>query len=142
MSDDFTPYALIADDDAIVRMLAADILSEAGFRVLEAGGVAEAISILVKQGGSIQLLFTDVQMPPGELNGFHLARECANGWPHIGILVASGMIEPSGEDLPHGARFVRKPFSADVVYDHLNEILPNGKKPEPLKKRASSAGTA
>jgi len=134
--DDYTPYALVADDDALIRMDAADILENAGFRVHEASGVDDAMAILQQDGESIQLLFTDVQMPPGELNGFHLARECSKHWPHIGILVASGALEPKPEDLPNGARFVRKPFSADVVYNHLQDILPDGRKPEPLKKRA------
>jgi hypothetical protein len=50
------------------------------------------------------------------------------------------MLEPQAEDLPAGAIFVRKPFSADVVYDHLQQLLPDGKKPEPLKQRASALG--
>jgi CheY-like chemotaxis protein len=135
MSDDYTPYALVADDDAMIRMDAADILQEAGFRVHEACGYDEALAILKQAADSIQLLFTDVQMPPGHLNGFHLARECAEHWPHVSILVASGMIEPKEGELPEGAVFVRKPFSSDVVYEHLLEILPDGAKPEPLKRR-------
>lgn len=135
MSDEYTPYALVADDDALIRMHAADILSAAGFRVHEAGGVEEAMAILRSSAEGIQLLFTDVQMPPGQLNGFHLARECAKNWPHIGILVASGMLEPKEFDMPAGARFVKKPFSDTVVFDHLAEILPDGKKPEQLKRR-------
>ena len=115
---------------------ASDILQHAGFRVHEASGVDQALAILESEGESIQLLFTDVQMPPGELNGFHLAQVCARTWPHISILVASGMIEPQGDDLPKGAVFVKKPFSDEVVYDHLQDILPDGAKPEPLKKRA------
>jgi len=136
MSDELTPYALVADDDALIRMDASDILQHAGFRVHEAAGVDQALAILRAAGESIQLLFTDVQMPPGELNGFHLAQECSRNWPHISILVASGMIEPGEGDLPAGAVFVKKPFSDEVVYDHLQEILPDGAKPEPLKKRA------
>lgn len=131
------PYALIADDDAIIRMDAADILEDAGFRVYEAAGYDEAMEILKALADSIQLLFTDVQMPPGEMNGFHLARDCAATWPHINILVASGMIEPKEGELPSGAVFVRKPFSADVVYDRLQEVLPDGAKPEPLRRRYS-----
>lgn len=136
MSDAYTPYALVADDDVIVRAHPADILEDAGFRVIEVKSVSDGIAALVQQGSSIQLLFTDAQMPPGELNGFHLARECSNGWPHIGILVASGVVEPTEQDLPHGAVFVRKPFSPDVVFEHINKILPDGKKPEPLKTRS------
>lgn len=134
MSDDYTPFALVADDDALIRMDAVDILETAGFRVYEAADVSQALAILEEAGDSIQLLFSDVQMPPGELNGFDLARKCAARWPHIGILVSSGMLKPEPGDLPSGAMFVGKPFTADVIYDRLQELLPDGKKPEPLKQ--------
>jgi CheY-like chemotaxis protein len=135
MTSDNTPFALVADDDALIRMDAAHILQDVGFHVHEACGVEEAIAILERAADSIQILFTDVQMPPGELNGFHLARVCANRWPDISIIVASGMIQPGPDDMPQGAHFVRKPFSAEVVYEHLQQVLPDGRKPEPLKQR-------
>ncbi|WEK04583.1 MAG: response regulator [Candidatus Devosia phytovorans] len=138
MSDDYTPYALVADDDALIRMDAADILADAGFRVHEAGNVEEAKAILERSHESIQLLFTDVQMPPGELDGFDLARKCHESWPHISILVASGQIRPDDGDLPPGAVFVSKPFSSQVVIDRLTEILPDHVKPEPLKRAVRS----
>lgn len=140
MSEEHTPFALVVDDDALIRMDAADILEEAGFRVLQAATPEQALSILEQRGESVQLLFTDVQMPPSKNDGFYLAKKCAASWPEIGIIVASGQIEPKADDLPEGAIFVRKPFSADVVHDHLQRLLPDGKKPEPLKQRASSLG--
>lgn len=136
MTGNNTPYALVADDDLIIRMDAVDILEKAGFRVKEAGNVEEALKLLNENAERFQLLFTDVQMPPSELTGFDLARHCSEYWPHIGILIASGMIMPDGDDLPAGAVFVAKPFSAEVVYEHLQQILPDGKKPEPLKTMA------
>lgn len=135
MSDDFTPLALIADDDALIRMDVAHILEDAGFRVHEAANVEEALSILDRTGDSIQLLFTDVQMPPSKRDGFELARRCAEGWPHIKILVASGQAKPQPGDMPEGAVFIGKPFSEEVVYDRLQELLPDGEKPEQLKHR-------
>lgn len=138
-NDDLKPFALVADDDAIIRMDAAEILTDAGFRVYEADGYGQAVEMLNEAGESIQLLFTDVQMPPGKLNGFHLARECASLWPHIRILVASGIVMPPDDgELPANTVFVRKPFSADVVYDRLQELLPDGQRPEKLKQRAKS----
>jgi DNA-binding NtrC family response regulator len=134
-TDDSRPFALVADDDDLIRMAAGGILEEAGFRPIEAAQVEDAIEVLKAQGGDIQLLFTDVQMPPGELTGFDLAKACAKGWPHIGILVASGNAHPGPGDMPDGAVFISKPFSADVVYERLNEILPDGRKPEPLLQR-------
>ena len=41
---------------------------------------------------------------------------------------------PEDNDIPDGAIFVSKPFSSHVIYNHLQVILPDGKKPEPLKK--------
>lgn len=136
MTNNKTPYALVADDDVIIRMDAVDILETVGFRVKEASNVEEALELLEADADRFQLLFTDVQMPPSELTGFDLARRCSKDWPHIGILIASGMVQPEGSELPKGAVFVRKPFSANVVYDHLQTILPDGKKPEPLKTMA------
>ena len=133
MTDDFTPYALVADDDVLIRMDASDILQDAGFRVHEAANAEEALTILEQAGASIQLLFTDVHMPPSKLTGFHLARECAADWPDIKILVASGQSLPQSGDMPEGAVFVKKPFSSDAIIDRLQELLPDGQKPEPLK---------
>lgn len=135
MTDDTAPYALVVDDDALIRLDAVDILEDAGFRVLEAFDVESAVEVLEQSGDDIQLLFTDVQMP-GSRNGFALARDCAKGWPHIKIVVASGQARPNENDMPADAVFIAKPFSADIVHARLIELLPDGQKPEPLKQKS------
>ena len=119
-----------------ILMNTCDILSDAGFRPLEAGNVADALSVLEEHAGRITLLFTDVQMPGGR-DGFDLARETCERWPDIKVLVASGAAKPGSNDMPEGAVFVSKPFSADVVHARLQELLPDGQKPEPLKQKAN-----
>jgi CheY-like chemotaxis protein len=136
IATDFTPFALVADDDVLIRMDAVNILEDAGFRVYEACNVGEAIEILEVSWESVQLVFTDVQMPPGPQNGFDLARRVSKSWPHIGILVSSGEIKPRPGEMPEGAIFISKPFSSDVVYDRLQELLPDGQQPEQLKVAA------
>ena len=126
------PYALVVDDDGMIRMDALDILEEAGFRTFEASDGDAAMVILAEHHASIVLLFTDVQMP-GPRNGFAVARETARRWPHIAIVVASGQVHPGPDDMPTGARFIGKPFTAGMVHDHVKEILPDGQKPEPLR---------
>lgn len=126
------PYALVVDDDGLIRMAAMDILEDAGFRTFEASDGDKAMVLLAEQHALIVLLFTDVQMP-GSRNGFAVARETARQWPHISIVVASGQAHPGPGDLPEGACFLGKPFSAEMVHDHLKEILPDGQKPEPLR---------
>lgn len=126
------PFALVTDDDAMIRMDAAAIIEEAGFQALEAGNVAEAIGHLEDHADQVNLLFTDVQMPGGR-DGFDLARETARRWPDIKILVASGARSPGPGELPEGAVFLNKPFSADVVHTRLKELFPDGERPEPLR---------
>ena len=135
MSPSPTPsalYALVVDDDALVRMTAADILEDAGFQTLQAASGDEAMALLAEQHASIALVFTDVQMP-GSRDGYAVARETAEQWEHISIVVASGRAYPGPGDMPDGAVFINKPFSAKVVYAHLKEVLPDGKRPEPLR---------
>lgn len=133
--DDTAPYALVVDDDGLLRMTAMDILEDAGFRTFEAADGDEAMELLAQQHCMIVLLFTDVQMP-GSRNGFAVARETARQWPHIAIVVASGNMKPGPDDMPDGAVFIGKPFSANMVHDHLQQILPDGQKPEPLRRKA------
>jgi CheY-like chemotaxis protein len=137
MSNKLSRLALVVDDDPIIRMDAGDILTDAGFQTQEASNVSEALGMLETMGDDIQLLFTDVQMP-GDQNGFDLARKCATRWPHISIVVASGQLSPKADELPKQAAFISKPFSAQVVYDRLQQILPEQQQTEPLKQATST----
>ena len=128
------PFALVVDDDAMILSHAADILEDASFRTLLAYNADQALERLEKHHDEVVLLFTDVEMP-GRINGFALARIVAERWPDIGILLASGNINPAEGDMPEGAIFVEKPFAAEVVHDRVRKILPEDKKPEPLKGR-------
>ena len=126
------PCAVVVDDDFLIRTEAAHILSTVGFQVLEAEHGDAAYALLETRHPDVVLLFTDVQMP-GRLDGFALARAVAGSWPHVSIVVASGHAKPGPGEMPDTARFVGKPFSAEIVHAHLQEILPDGQKPEPLK---------
>lgn len=77
------PFALVVDNDGIIRMSACDILSNAGFRPLESANVEEALGVL-DSTPAVALLFTDVQMPGGR-DSFELTREMADRWPDVKI---------------------------------------------------------
>ncbi|WP_456684708.1 response regulator [Bradyrhizobium sp. P5_C11_2] len=127
------PHALVVDDNALIQMEATSILENAGFRVLEAMNVAQPLHVLERHHDVVQLLFTDVQLPEGE-DGFDLARQTAERWPHVAVVVASGHAEPGSGDLPEGATFIGKPFSAKIVRHHVRETMPDEKPPEMLRE--------
>jgi CheY-like chemotaxis protein len=127
------PYAIVVEDDPIIMMETVFILEDAGFRVYESFDGDEAIRHLAKHWESTVLLFSDVDMP-GSMNGFALARHVAEHWPLIEIVIASGHTLPADGDMPEKATFLTKPFNQRMVHEHLSQILPDDKKPEPLKK--------
>jgi CheY-like chemotaxis protein len=114
------PIALVVDDEPLIRMDTADMVADEGYAVVEAHTAEEAFAFLNRHS-SLQLLFTDVQTPPGTMNGFELARAVAEKWPHICVVVASGAAEPADGDLPEKAVFLSKPLSARMVHDVIRD---------------------
>lgn len=113
--------ALVAEDEPLLRMAAADLLNDIGFRVLEASDAAAALHHL-EQHPEVQLLFTDVQMP-GPIDGYALARVVAHRWSHVAIVVVSGGTIPRPGDLPAKARFLPKPYRAGLILEAVQELL-------------------
>ena len=100
---------LLVEDEVLVRMVAADVLEDAGFTVLESTNAEEALRLLETRP-DVQVLFTDVNMP-GALDGLGLAQTVHERSPEVGILIGSGRIRPDPGELPPGTRFIAKPYA-------------------------------
>ena len=122
---------LVVDDAAIVRRLAFRLLSEAGYRVFEAGSAAEALEVLSMARGRVELVLVDVIMP--EVNGVDLARMVHEASPDVPVvfmsafpaevLVREGLRDPQ-------VRFMAKPFTREELLRTVAGAL-NGSAPEP-----------
>jgi CheY-like chemotaxis protein len=112
---------IVVDDDVLERMGASYMFSDAGYQVLEAGSADVALGFF-EANTDIRLLFTDVSMP-GAINGAELARQVAERWPKVGILMTSG--RPFPGDLPPSVRFHAKPYEPiDVLRDAREMAIP------------------
>lgn len=111
---------LVVEDDALLRMHAAEMIEEAGFHVLEADG-ADAAICLLESRTDIRIIFTDIDMP-GSMNGLKLAHAVANRWPPIGIVATSGHFHVRDGDLPDGGRFIAKPYRSSQIISALCEL--------------------
>jgi CheY-like chemotaxis protein len=114
---------LIVEDDALLRMCAAEIVEEAGFAVIEAADADEAMALLESRS-DIALLLTDIEMP-GSMNGLKLAHTLRNRWPRIKILVVSGQLRPQLTELPADSRFLAKPYQTAALVEELRALAPN-----------------
>ena len=108
---------LLVEDQPLVRLMTADLLLEANFRVIEAADAEEALRVL-KAEVAVDVLLSDVEMPPG-INGYDLASQVHRHWPWVEILIMSGREWPRENDLPPGAVFLAKPFSNAKLLAHV-----------------------
>jgi CheY-like chemotaxis protein len=112
--------AIVAEDEAVIRMEAAAMLRGLGFEVLEADCAGIALDHL-QCGRPVHLLYTDIQMPGG-MSGIELAHTVASRWPETAIIVCSGCMPEVAEELPEDAHFISKPCAEKLVRKALTVL--------------------
>lgn len=117
---------LVVEDDVEIRSLAVAALKRFGFETLEAGGAKAAMGILEQQGGSLDLLLSDVVLP-GSIRGTQIAEQAKARYPNLKVVFMTGYaLDPMiGEAVAKiGNATVWKPFKradlAAAVYDALD----------------------
>jgi DNA-binding NtrC family response regulator len=116
---------LMVEDEAIVRMFAAEELRAAGFRVIECASGDEAMDLL-RAGMRFDLLFTDVRMP-GETDGITLAREAQRFAPDLPVIIASAHLDSAEAASFDG--FLAKPFPTDTAIALIRRLLEERARP-------------
>jgi CheY-like chemotaxis protein len=110
---------LVVEDDAIIRMMAMDLVQDTGFIAYEAANADDAL-VLLEERPDIRILFTDIDMP-GSMDGLALAHKVRDRWPPMFILVASGHIRITQDKMPLDGQFVSKPYPPSVIIGALNK---------------------
>jgi DNA-binding NtrC family response regulator len=129
---------LIVEDEVMVRMHLADLLTEAGYRIIAMANADHAMAVIGARP-DIELLFTDIVLP-GAIDGCTLARAVNQRWPQIGLLVASGKTQPSPGELPDRAHFIAKPYSRSDLLPKIEELLAANPGPLPQQREPISTG--
>jgi signal transduction histidine kinase/CheY-like chemotaxis protein len=114
---------LVVEDNGGVRDYAKVVLSELGYRVLEAGDANEALRLLA--ANSVDLLFTDVVLP-GPMTGRALADKASKMRPGLPILFTTGYtrnaIVHQGR-LDADVHLLNKPFTQQDLVRKIRELL-------------------
>ncbi len=115
---------LLVEDEEAVRSLAKKILSQKGYRVLEAPDGAIALRIAAGHVGEIDLVLTDVAMP--NLGGRGMVEELRELSPEIRVLFMSGY--PKEEIFPdkevaRATPYLQRPFTRDTLFAEVRGAL-------------------
>jgi two-component system cell cycle sensor histidine kinase/response regulator CckA len=115
---------LLVEDEEGLRALNARGLSSRGYTVLEAGNGVEAIDVLEKFDGKVDLVVSDVMMP--EMDGPTLLRELRRRDPNLKIIFVSGYAEDAFQKhLPADGKFgfLPKPFTLKQLVAEVKQTL-------------------
>lgn len=129
---------LVVDDDPSVRLLCTTSLKHAGYLVQEAEGSSEAMTLYTTSTSPIDLLLTDLFLPPPDfqlrstknryprVNGHDLVRQALSLKKELRVLVMSShafsslaaqgiTVEPE--------RFLQKPFTVQQLLEQVTATL-------------------
>ena len=115
---------LLVEDEAIILMLAAEVLEEAGHEVLTASHVPEAINLIEQHLGRFTCLVTDFHMGPN-LTGADLVEHMRNHYPAIPMLLATA-VEAAVTDAwcqRHRVEILRKPYGGERLVAVVGGLL-------------------
>jgi signal transduction histidine kinase/ActR/RegA family two-component response regulator len=115
---------LVVEDEESVRNLTVLALTRQGYQVLHAENGVEALQIIEKNAGRIQLVMTDVVMP--QMGGLELAEKIITMYPQIRLVFISGYTDRLA--ISQGVQgkkidFIQKPFSMHQLAQKVRESL-------------------
>jgi len=112
---------LIVDDDVAVRQVAAVILGELGFDVIEAGNAEEAMAV-IRGPTPLALLLTDLAMPG--IGGVELAHLAKRARPTLKLIYTSAYVRAQGGSraLVHGP-LIEKPWMLEQLEAVIDKVL-------------------
>jgi DNA-binding response OmpR family regulator len=119
-----TITVLVVDDERVARRIAARILSEEGYRVLEADGRDEALEVVGEARGRVDLVLLDVVMP--RYDGVQTGRDLLAEWPDQRLLYMSA--HPAQVLAQHGLKdldvpFLAKPYTRAELLARVEEAM-------------------
>jgi CheY-like chemotaxis protein len=117
---------LVIDDDRQARNVLKQILSRAGYDVVEAQDGAEGVRLF--QATPADLVITDILMP--EKEGLETIQELRQSAPQVKIIAISGGGEKGNLNFLRIAeklgaqQTIQKPFSRQTLLDAVAQVLP------------------
>ncbi|UPG71057.1 ATP-binding protein [Roseomonas gilardii subsp. gilardii] len=115
---------LVVDDEPSLRLLAAEVLRERGYGVLDAADAASALEIL-RSGVAIDLLVTDIGMPGG-MNGRDLALAARELRGRLRVLFITGYPEAALEGVALSdmdTQLLTKPFTMELLAERIRHMM-------------------
>jgi len=115
---------LVVEDEPTVRALAESVIEGLGYTILSAANAREAIALL-EQDESIDILFTDINLPDGPeaIDGLQLARKAVELRRGLRVIYTTGEGRTDGMTalFVDDATFLPKPYTVNQLTEAVLE---------------------
>jgi signal transduction histidine kinase/DNA-binding response OmpR family regulator len=132
---------LVVEDEEVIREFVVTVLTENGYRVLDAGDSTAAQAVFDREKGVFDLLFSDVVLP--DQDGLQLAEDLRSLKPKLPILLTSGYMDEQSQwaiMCDRGFHFLRKPFSLVELLENIRGVIDSSRRsPEKAPRVAEPA---
>jgi signal transduction histidine kinase/ActR/RegA family two-component response regulator len=128
-----TATILLVEDEAPLRVLAAESLKRLGYTVLQAGNGLEGVAVSDQHLGTLDIVVTDIVMP--RMGGVEMVDRLKEKRANLAVIFMSGYTEVAAlENAKIGSDSIllNKPFSSEILAHKIAEAL----------QKTSSAGQA
>ncbi len=115
---------LLAEDEDRTRRSIVTVLESAGFSVKEACNGHEAMDILLKSNGDIDILLTDIVMPI--MTGIELIYTVRKDFSLLPIIAITAYRDKDLSDnleKLNCSRIIDKPFEPDILLESIEQVL-------------------
>jgi CheY-like chemotaxis protein len=115
---------LVVEDEITVLILAESVVQELGHSTYSAASATEALALFDDPGG-VDLLFTDIRLPEGNLAGFELAEKMRAQDPKLKVLYTTGDAITDGMKAMYvdGGTMLPKPYTAPELAETLKRLF-------------------
>lgn len=121
---------LVVEDEKLIQELLEHSLVENGFAVEMAASGEEAIQMLGATGADYRGLVTDVNLEPGKITGWEVAKRGREINPDLPVIYMSGSEakEWASKGVPNSI-MVTKPFAPAQIVTAISQLLNLGNTP-------------
>ena len=120
----------VIEDEDLVRELVEHAITEGGFAVAGASNGEQAIRMLDEAGARYRAVVTDVNLFPGKLNGWDVAKRAREIQPELPVvyMTGGGAHDWASKGVPNSV-LVPKPFAPAQVVTAVSQLLNQGNTP-------------
>lgn len=119
-----TVRVFVVEDDFIIQETLQVALQNGGYEVATASSGEEAVAMLEAEAPNIRVLITDVNLSPGKLTGWDVAKRARELKPDVPVVYITGASghEWASKGVPNSV-LLEKPFASAQAVTAVSQLL-------------------